>query len=62
MKMQDVVDHWKSLKLPIEDSWLRRMGPVHFEHVNFKGIINFEIDPFFDALVQRQPKQRSRHA
>jgi hypothetical protein len=30
MKMQHVVDRWRKEKHPIEDAWLRRMGPVHF--------------------------------
>lgn len=36
------------------------IGPVHFEHVNFKGTITFEIDSYADALIQRQPKLRAR--
>lgn len=60
MKMQDVVDRWKAIKHPIEDHWIRRIGPVHFEHVNFKGTITFEIDSYADALIQRQPKLRAR--
>jgi len=60
MKMQEVVDRWKALKHPIEDHWIRRIGPVHFEHVNFKGTITFEIDSYADALIQRQSKLRAR--
>ena len=59
MKMQDVVDRWKEEKHPIEESWLRRIGPVHFEHVNFRGTITFNMDPYIDALIERAPKQRS---
>ena len=58
MKMQDVVDRWKVAKHPIDESWLRRIGPVHFEHVNFRGTIAFDMDPYIDALIERPAKQR----
>lgn len=59
MKMQDIVDRWKKEKHPIEDDWLRRMGPVHFGHINFRGTMAFKIDEFRDALLQRAPGERS---
>jgi len=27
----------------VEDAWLRRLGPVHFEHINFRGTFNFGV-------------------
>lgn len=62
MKMQDVIDYWRANRQPIEDSWIRRMGPVHFEHINFRGIISFNFDPFTDALLDKQPRKRTRVA
>ena len=62
MKIQEVVDRWKANKHPIEDSWIRRIGPVHFEHINFKGTITFEFDAFADALIQRQSTPRATAA
>jgi TnpA family transposase len=59
MKMQEVVDRWRAQKHPIQDSWLRRMGPVHFGHINFKGTITFNVDEFLDALVQRPARRRA---
>ena len=41
-----------------DESWLRRIGPVHFEHVNFRGTIAFDMDPYTDALIERPAKQR----
>jgi TnpA family transposase len=60
MKMQEVADGWRARKHPIEDDWLRRMGPVHFGHINFRGVMTFNAERFMDALVQRAPRQRTR--
>ena len=62
MKMQEVADQWRARKHPIEDDWLRHMGPVHFGHINFRGVISFDFEPFAGSLLQRQPKSRSRAA
>lgn len=62
MKMQEVVDTWRARKEPTEDAWIRRMGPVHFEHINFRGIISFNFDPFADALLAKESKGRARAA
>ncbi|MGE3345891.1 MAG: Tn3 family transposase [Ramlibacter sp.] len=59
MKMQEVVDRWRAEKHPIQDSWLRRMGPVHFGHINFRGTIRFQVDEFLDALVLRPARRRA---
>jgi TnpA family transposase len=59
MKMQEVVDRWRAQRHPIRDDWLRRMGPVHFGHINFRGTIAFKVDEFIDALVQRSTPQRA---
>lgn len=60
MKMQEVMDLWKARKHPIDDDWMRRMGPGHFEHINFKGTIAFPIERYAEFLL-RQPS-RSRRA
>jgi len=62
MKMQEVVDFWRTKKHPIEDNWIRRMGPVHFEHINFRGIISFNFDAFEDTLLNKQSKKRAHAA
>jgi TnpA family transposase len=62
MKMQGVVDRWRKEKHPIEDAWLRRMGPVHFWHINFRGTIAFKIEQFEDALLHRASVERRARA
>ena len=58
LKMQAVVDSWRRAKHPIEDAWLRRMGPVHFGNVNFRGLISFGIERYADALLQKPAVKR----
>jgi hypothetical protein len=38
--------------LCVEDTWLRRMGPAHFGHINFRGIFSFGIERYADALIR----------
>jgi Tn3 transposase DDE domain-containing protein len=59
MKLQAVIDRWRAEKHWIPDEWLRRMGPVHFGHINFKGTIAFDIAEFVDALVQRSARHQA---
>lgn len=54
MKMQEVADRWRKERRPIEDEWVRRMGPVHFGHINFRGTMSFCIDEYRDALLQTE--------
>ena len=58
MKMQQVVDRWRKEKYPIEDLWLRRMGPVHFGHINFRGLMAFGVERYADALLDQPPQKR----
>ncbi len=58
MKMQQVVDRWRKEKHPIEDTWLRRMGPVHFGHINFRGLMAFGVEQYADALLDSLPQKR----
>jgi len=58
MKMQEVVDRWRKDKLKVDDAWLRRMGPVHYGNVNFRGTMSFGIERHAAALLQRQQAQR----
>ena len=45
-RMQGVVDRWRRQGMPIDDAWLRRMGPVHFGHINFRGVFSFGIERY----------------
>ncbi len=39
-RMQETVDRWRKKGQEIDDDWLRRMGPAHFTHVNFRGTLS----------------------
>lgn len=39
-------------KHPIEDSWLRRMGTLHFVHIDFRGVFRFSIARYARALLR----------
>ena len=58
VKMQAVVDNWRKAKHTIEDAWIRRMGPVHFGNVNFRGLISFGVERYADALLQKPAAKR----
>ena len=42
----------------VDDTWLRRVGPVGFGHINFRGTFLFGAGRYADALVQRTPPIR----
>lgn len=62
VKIQAVVDTWRKDKHPVEDAWIRRMGPVHFGHVNFRGLISFGVERYADALLQKAPAGRAKRS
>ena len=35
----------------IEEEWLRRIGPAHFSHINFRGTFRFNLEKYSAALV-----------
>ena len=37
----------------IEEDWLRRIGPAHFSHINFRGTVRFNVERYADVLVER---------
>jgi len=39
--------------LGIEEDWLRRIGPAHFSHINFRGTFRFNVERYADVLVER---------
>ena len=51
-RMNEVVERLRKGGTNIEDAWLRRMGPGHFGHVNFRGIFSFGVEHYMDALIQ----------
>jgi hypothetical protein len=36
----------------IEDDWLRRLGPAHFGHINFRGTMRFGVERHAQTLLQ----------
>lgn len=52
-RMQAIVEQWRKSGQPLEDSWLRRMGPVHFSHINFRGTFSFGVARYAESLLQR---------
>ncbi|MGU2419716.1 Tn3 family transposase [Burkholderia cenocepacia] len=58
-RMQISVDGWRSKGQQVDDDWLRRMGPAHFAHVNFRGTLSFPIDLYHEMLLDAAPWQRA---
>ena len=59
-RMHEVVERLKRDGIPVEDDWLRRIGPAHFSHINFRGTMRFGVEKFAAALIQRVPGQATR--
>ncbi len=51
-KMQEVVDQWRRTNRPIDDLWIRRMGPAHYSNINFRGLFRYGIDRYREELLQ----------
>jgi len=43
----------------IEEDWLRRIGPAHFSHINFRGTFRFNVERYVDVLVERAAERGS---
>lgn len=57
-RMQATVNDWRHKGRQVDDEWLRRMGPAHFAHVNFRGTLSFPVDRYGDVLLEAAPWQR----
>ncbi|MEO7114220.1 MAG: Tn3 family transposase, partial [Caldimonas sp.] len=53
-RMYEVVERLKRVGTMVEDDWLRRIGPAHFSHINFRGTLKFSVERYADSLVQRR--------
>lgn len=61
MKLQETVDRLKSNGQRIDESTLRRIGPVHFGHINFRGTMSFSVDRYASVLLKGEmPVKRAR--
>lgn len=58
--MQAVVNKWRASGQDIEDAWLRRMGPAHFSHVNFRGTLRFAVTQYREALLKNTTPTRTQ--
>ena len=54
-RMHEGVERLKRDRIPFEDDWLRRIGPAHFSHINFRGTMRFGVEKRAAALIQRAP-------
>ena len=61
-RMHEVVERLRRDKIEVEDDWLRRIGPAHFSHINFRGTMKFGVEKFAAELIQRAPSQATRAA
>lgn len=53
-RMYEVVERLKRIGTMVEDDWLRRIGPAHFSHINFRGTLKFSVERYADSLVRRR--------
>ena len=60
-RMNNVVDKLQKDGADLEDDWLRRIGPAHFGHINFRGTFSFALGPYVDVLVHPRPGRRANH-
>ena len=52
-RMDAVVARLKNDGIGIEEDWLRRIGPAHFSHINFRGTFKFNVERYADVLIER---------
>ena len=57
VRMHEVVERLNRDGIQVEDEWLRRIGPAHFSHINFRGTMRCGVEKFAAALIQRAPGQ-----
>lgn len=61
MRLQETVERLKSGGQRVEDNLLRRIGPVHFGHINFRGVMRFSVDRYASVLLRAAiPEKRVR--
>jgi hypothetical protein len=54
--MDQTVQQLRRNKVRIEDDLLRRMGPAHFSHINFRGMLQFPLQRYRHALLVTSAK------
>lgn len=61
-RMHETVERLRRDGVKIEDDWIRRMGPVHFGNINFRGTFRFGVEKFAVALIRRGSTNPARAA
>ena len=61
-RMNETVERLRKDGVKIEDEWIRRMGPVHFGSINFRGTFRFGVERFAEALIRRGSANPARAA
>jgi hypothetical protein len=51
-RTNEVVERLRRGGMAIEDDWLRRMGPAHFGHINFRGTFRFGMEKYAQAPIK----------
>ena len=54
-RMDSVVARLKHDGVGIDEDWLRRIGPAHFSHINFRGTFRFNVERYADVLSSAPP-------
>ena len=58
-RMNDTVERMRKDGLDIDDARLRRIGPGHFAHINFRGTFRFRIEAYASALLRQSTTSRA---
>ena len=58
-RMGTVVSRLREGGLQCVDDGVRGLGPAHFDHINFRGILKFNVEKYADALLHGTP---AKHA
>ena len=59
--MNEVVDRLRKGGMKIDDAWLRRVGPAHFAHINFRGTFRFGIEKYAQSLIKQSAATYNAH-
>jgi hypothetical protein len=51
-RLHEAVDRLRTEGVRIDDDWLRRIGPAHFGHINFRGTMRIGVERFAQTLLQ----------
>jgi TnpA family transposase len=61
-RMEQAIAQLRDHRVEINDDWLRRMGPAHFSHINFRGVLAFSVGRYRDALLAPRTASATRQS